>query len=165
MLIAYIISNLAAVILALCSWKWPLASRFLYALLFGWACWFNLLTSIHTPEVYLSYAEGALLPVYKTFITGYFAAHITLFVSFIAVSQGLIAISLLLKGILFKTGVIGATIFLVSIAPLGIGSAFPASLIMAAGMWLLLKNKNSRYLWQAPVQAAISPKIPERKLV
>jgi hypothetical protein len=150
-LIPYLISNMVAVLLAICSWRWPVSGRLLYVLLFGGACWFNLTTGIHTPEVYLSFAHVAFLQVYRTFITGYFFEHIPFFIFFIAIGQGLISISLLLKGALFKTGALGAIIFLVSIAPLGMGSAFPSTLIMAAGICRLWQISSSGYIWQQPL--------------
>jgi hypothetical protein len=162
--IPYLISNLAAVLLALCSWKWPVAGRILYVLLFGGACWFNLTTSIQTPEVYLSYAQTAWLPLYYTFITGFFSEHITLFVSMIAVAQGFIAVSLLLKGIVFKTGALGAIIFLAGISPLGMGSAFPSTLIMALGIGLLWKKCSSRYIWQEPLFASHIKSVHEKTI-
>ena len=50
-------------------------------------------------------------------------------------------------GWLYKAAVIGGTIFLVAIFPFGVGSAFPATLVMAAGLGILYKQ-HGYYLWE-----------------
>ena len=68
-------------------------------------------------------------------------------VGFIATCQALIAVSMLLKGWMLKTGVIGAIIFLLGIAPLGVGSAFPFSITASLALYLILKDGTNDYLW------------------
>jgi len=46
-----------------------------------------------------------------------------------------------------RVGLIGAIAFLTAIAPLGIGSAFPATLVMAAAAVLLLRTRYHETLW------------------
>jgi hypothetical protein len=146
--VAYVISNILAVIMLGCSWKYSNLARVLYSALFGWACYLNISTALSTPEYYLEYSQVALLDFYVSFINGYFAGHIAAIVIAIAVYQLAIAISMWFKGWIFKTGCIGAIIFLIAIAPLGIGSAFPCTLIMAAGLLLLLRRGNTGFLIQ-----------------
>jgi hypothetical protein len=74
---------------------------------------------------YLEYADLTWSSWYRSFIKGWFADHIQLAVGLIATCQGLIAISMLLKGWLYKIGSVGAIIFLLSILPFGVGSGFP----------------------------------------
>ncbi|MEK6481820.1 hypothetical protein WJR50_30030 [Catalinimonas sp. 4WD22] len=145
--IAYIISNVAAILLLWISWKKPRLGRLLFSLLFAWASWVNMRNAIYQPEIYLGNADLTFLKVYKDFILGFFSRNTSLIVGGIAVGQGLIALSMLLRGIIFKIGAVGAIIFFFSIAPLGMGSAFPCTLIMASGMYLLLKKENYQYLW------------------
>lgn len=156
-LIPFLVSNLAALLLALCSRRWPTMGRLVFALLFAGACWFNLIRGLQSPEVYLSFADFTFMPPYRNFINGLFSEHILLFVSLIAVCQALIACGLLLKGILFRTGCIGAIVFLTGIAPLGMGAAFPSSLIMAAGIWFLLHKAPSGFIWQLSLLSSAKP--------
>jgi len=58
----------------------------------------------------------------------------------------LIAISMLLKGRIFKLGCIGGIIFLLSIAPFGVGSGFPCTITFSIALFILLK-KGNQYLW------------------
>ncbi|HEY1114627.1 MAG TPA: hypothetical protein VGE66_13740, partial [Chitinophagaceae bacterium] len=86
---------------------------------------------------------------YRHAIHGWFSQHIVLAVGIIATCQAFIAVSMLLKGWIFKAGAAGAILFLVGIAPLGVGAAFPATLIMALAMGVLM-NKAQAYLWTTP---------------
>ena len=65
-----------------------------------------------------------------------------LVVGFIATAQAFIAVSLLLKGRIYKAGIIGGVIFLIAIAPLGVGSAFPCTLLLALALGMIYKNHN-----------------------
>jgi len=143
----YILSNAVALFMMFTAWKAPKVSRLMFFLLFAWAGYTNWTTAIHNPYSYLNNADLALLNVYKQFIFGWFSKHIIVMVGFIATCQVLIAISMLLKGQIFKTGCIGAIVFLLAIAPLGVGAAFPCTVIMAAALFMILKNSPAQYLW------------------
>ena len=146
-LIGYIISNVVAILMLLAAWKWHRTGRLLFFLLFGWACWINWKTVTQTPWVYLDYADLAFSNWYKHFIRGWFSQHTKLLVGFIATCQGFIAMAMLGRGWIFRAGIIGGIIFLLAILPLGVGAGFPATLIMAAGMYALLRG-NPDYLWR-----------------
>src|SRR5215204_2451151 len=137
-LVAYIISNIVALVLLYGVSLWPRATRLAFLLLFGWASWTNLTTAINTPQVYEDYANTAFLDLYTDFIRGWFSDHIVEAVTVIALGQAIIAFSLILKGWAFKAGTIAGIVFLVAIGPLGTGSAFPCTLIMALAMSFLL---------------------------
>lgn len=161
-LIAYIISNVAALVLLYCAAAWPRIGRGLFVLLFAWASWTNWGTALNTPEAYLDYAQLTFLDLYREAINGWFSQHILLSVGIIASCQALIAASMLLKGWVFKAGAAGAIVFLVGIAPLGVGAAFPATLIMALAMGVLM-NKSHTYLWATPpVRDTINVSYPWR---
>jgi hypothetical protein len=147
-LIAYIISNALAIVILISSIKWPRISRILYSVLFAWASWANWNMAINNPHDYLSYADLTFLPLYKSFILGWFSDHIRLSVGFIATVQGLIAISMWMKGWLYKLGIIGGIAFFIAIIPLGFGAAFPCTLVLAIALGFL-KDQNA-YLWQTP---------------
>jgi hypothetical protein len=90
--------------------------------------------ALNNPQDYLKYADLTVLKIYKEFIMGWFAGHIQISVGFIAAGQALIAISLLMKGWIYKLRLIGGIIFLVAIIPFGIGSAFPCTFILAVAL-------------------------------
>jgi hypothetical protein len=142
-----LISNIVALILLLTALKKPGLSRLLFSLLFTWAGWINWHTALNTPGDYLDYADLSIFSFYRTFIHGWFKEHLFLIVGFIATCQFLIAIGMQSKGVVFKMAAIGAIIFLLAIAPLGVGSGFPCTIIMATAMYLLLRHAPTNYLW------------------
>jgi hypothetical protein len=148
-LIAYIISNIAAVVLLYCASIWPRIARLLFVLLFGWASWTNWNTAVNTPEAYLDYANLAFLDIYKEGIRGWFSRHIVEVVGVIATCQALVAVAMVFKDWIFKAGAIGAILFLIAISPFGVGAAFPATLVMVLAMGILL-SKSHAYLWAPP---------------
>ena len=154
--IAYIISNVVAILLLWASLKNARLSRLLFFLLFAWASWINMRTALTQPEVYLEYADLTFSSWYRAFILGPFKAHTALMVGSIAVCQGLIALTMLMKGLVFRIGAVGAMVFLISIAPLGVGSAFPCTLVMAVGLLFLLRRKNIPYLWKKSTESEMN---------
>jgi hypothetical protein len=149
-LLMYIISNAVALLILWAAWKQPRLARLLFFLLFAWASWTNWTTALHHPQSYIEYADLSFLNVYKQFILGWFSNHITEAVGFIATCQALIAVSLVLKGWILRLGIICAIIFLLAIAPLGVGSAFPFSLIALGALYVILRSEASDYLWLNP---------------
>src|SRR5690349_1487023 len=121
-LVAYIISNTVAVLLLLLSWKQPRIARILFSILFMWACYTNWHVALTKPDDYLFYANLTFSDAYKSFILGWFRGHIPQMVGLIATCQGLIAVAFLLRGWIYQAGTVGAIIFLLAIAPLGVGS-------------------------------------------
>lgn len=136
-----VIANLIAILQIIAAAKAPRIARVSFLLLFSWACWINWKTSQQSPELYLEYAGLAWSKWYRHFIDGWFSRHIKLAVGFIATCQGLIATSMLFKGLPFKIGCIGAIIFLVAILPLGIGAGFPSTALMAVAVYMLFRQK------------------------
>jgi len=154
-LIAYIVSNVMAMIMLIAAIKWPRAARLLFFILFAWACWVNWRTALDSPQLYLEYERSSFLDIYKQFINGWFSQHILLSVGFIATCQGLIACAMLLKGVLFKIGCIGGMVFLVAILPLGFYAAFPCTLVMAIAFYFMIK-KNADFIWVKPKQKLVA---------
>lgn len=148
-LIGFIISNLVAIFSLLAAWRWPRFSRLLFSVLFAWAsivCW---ITVINDPNVYLQYADLAVLSSYREFINGWFSDHVFLTIALIATLQALVSISLLLRGWIYKTGCVLAIIFLLAILPLGLGSGMPCTLLMAIAV-TRLHRYNHHYFWYVP---------------
>jgi hypothetical protein len=137
-LVPYLISNAVALTILALAFRRPIAVKWIWAAIFVWAAAANSLTASGDPRVYLVY--GALTPseTYRVFIEGWFSRHIQQMVLSIAVGQ------LVLAALLIRTdrarrrlGVAGAVVFLLAIAPLGVGSAFPFSLIAAASLLVM----------------------------
>lgn len=137
----YIISNVMAILFLLAAWKKPVWARILFFLLFAWAGITNWRTATGNPQVYTEYADLSFLSFYRTFILGWFRDHASIMVKAIAVCQLLISVSMLAPGRLFTAGAMGAILFLLAIAPLGVGSAFPCSVVLALGLALLVRKK------------------------
>ncbi len=146
-LIPWIGSNVIAILILIAAIKKPKLARLLFALLFGWACWINYTTAHNTPEVYLDYGSLTSFDCLRDFINGWFKEHIIQMVTLISIGQGLIAIGMILKGWLVRIACIGAIVFLLSIAPLGIGAGFPFSIITAVAIYFILKRDNLDYIW------------------
>src|SRR5688572_20944465 len=146
-LVLYIISNIVALLLLWAAWKQPGIARLMFFLMFTWASWTNWTTALHNPRFYIEYADLSFVDVYRQFIRGWFSRHVVDMIGFIATCQALIAVSMLFKGWILKTGCIGAIIFLLGIAPLGVGSAFPFSITASLALYLILRNSPSDNLW------------------
>jgi len=146
----YLVALLACYLLVLFflfgPFRVPRLSRLLFFILFSWACWMNWTTAQHSPADYLQYADLTFSGWYRGFINGWFGRHIPLAVGVIATCQGLIALSMLGKGWVFKLGCAGGIIFLLAIAPLGVGSGFPCTLTFALALATLF-NKGKDYWW------------------
>lgn len=147
-LLALLISNIVGLLILFCCFRYQRIGRLLLFLLFIWAGYTNWRTVSTTPHVYVDYADYAFLPLYKTFINGWFHQHILLLVGFIATAQVFIGISMLLKGIIYRLGTIGGLLFLIGIIPLGIGSGFPFPIIVSIAFYLLFKQPRVDYLWK-----------------
>jgi hypothetical protein len=146
-LVLMIMANLLAIFQLVASVKWPRIARFSFFLLFAWACIKNFTTSQVMPQMYMGYAELTWSETYRLFIHGWFATHVKLFVGTIAFFEGLIAVSMLLNHRIYEVGCIGAIIFLVSIIPLGVGSGFPATVVMSIALFNLFSKGKSK-LWE-----------------
>jgi hypothetical protein len=146
-ILMYSISNIVAFLLLWAAWKQPKLARLLFFLLFAWASWTNWTTAINNPQFYVDYADFSFLDLYRQFIRGWFSDHVTEVVGFIATCQALIAVSMLLKGWVLKLGAFGAIIFLLAIAPLGVGSAFPFSITASLALYLIFRRHDNNYLW------------------
>lgn len=146
-LIGYIISNIVGIFILWAAIRKPKLARLLFVLLFGWACWMNYTTAHNRPELYLEYADMSF-NWYSDFINGWFKENITSMVTMISIGQGLIAVGMLLKGIWVKLACIGAIVFLISIAPLGVGSGFPFSITVSLAAFIILKKDDLNNLWK-----------------
>jgi hypothetical protein len=146
-LVPYVASNLVALALLFIAWRRPRVAQWLCALVFLWASITNVTTAINRPHVYQEYAALTPVAVYKNFITGWFNAHAREMVLAIAVGQLAIAVLLMLRRPGRVLGVLGAIVFLMAIAPLGVGSAFPFSLTFIAAIVVMdRRRRNTQHI-------------------
>jgi hypothetical protein len=136
-LIPILISNAIAVLLIVLCAAFPKAGRIAWIVIFLAAGIFNIYSAITAPQAYLMYEKTALLPVYKDFISGPFSRNITLYVTLIGAGQIVTALLLIMRKPLFFLGILGGIVFLLAIVPLGIGSAFPCTLLMIISLLVL----------------------------
>ena len=118
--------------LALAFWHRP-AARWVACGLFAWAAAVNGYTAVTHPRVYLDYATLTPSAWYRDFILGWFSSHVRPMVIAIAAGQAVIALLLALADSRAqRLGAAGAITFLLAIAPLGVGSGFPFSVVFSA---------------------------------
>jgi hypothetical protein len=134
---ARLASTLVGLLMCFACWRWKNIGRLLFVVLFVWAGQINLRTALSNPTDYLNYARLAPVAAYRDFILGPFARHIAWFVVPVALGQLAIALFIALRGEAVRLGLAGAGLFLLAIVPLGIGSGFPAPLVMASAAGLL----------------------------
>ena len=134
--IPFVITNTISVLLIIICYKWPKMGKVVWGIIFILAGIFNIYTGISNPQAYMDYGFQAV-DLYQKFIYGVFSSYISLIISLIALGQILVGIFLFMKRTLFLWGIIGGIIFLVAISPLGMGSAFPSTLLMSISLVLL----------------------------
>lgn len=117
-------------------YKWPKIGKVAWGIIFILAGIFNIYMGNSNPQAYVDYGQHAV-GLYQKFIYGLFSSYTSLIVSLIASGQIIVGIFLFMKKNLFVLGIGGGIIFLVAISPLGIGSAFPSTLLMSASLVLL----------------------------
>jgi len=133
----YLISNAIGLAILGLAFRQPRTVRWIWVAIFVWAATVNTLTATSEPWMYLVY--GALTPseAYRTFIEGWFSRHIPEMVVSIAAGQLTIAILLARADRARRLGVLGALVFLLAIAPLGVGAGFPFSLTAIASLLVM----------------------------
>ena len=134
--VPFTITNVLSIILIFICYRWPKVGKIVWGIIFIAAGMFNFYTSISNPQAYLGYSRGAI-GLYQRFIEGFFSTNIVWIISLIAACQILIGIFLFTNKTLFLLGIAGGIVFLLAISPLGLGSAFPATLLMAFSLVMM----------------------------
>lgn len=147
-LVPYLISNTIFILVLIAVALRPMAGRIFFALLFLWAASINTVTALKTPQVYLEYANMALIPAYKDFINTFFAEHIQSIVLIIASGQLLIGIGMVLYGSWVRLACIGGMVFSLAIAPLGVGAGFPSTVLLAIALYILYVQPHHDFIWR-----------------
>ena len=146
-LVPYFISQAASLFILIAAWKRTRWARWLFSALFLWASATNMYIGLTDPDSYLDNAKFAI-PLYQDFINGWFSHYNHIIIPLIAVGQFFIATGMLLHGGWVKLACIGSIIFLLSIAPLMIGSAFPFSITVSIAAVLILTDDDKNYIWK-----------------
>ena len=131
--VPFLVTNVfGACVLTLSIWR-PSAAKWVNALVFASAGAFNLFTSMTNPTAYQDFARHALIPLLRDIIEG--PPNTLLIVGTIAVGQILSGVFLILGERTKFLGAVYVTLFLLGIAPLGVGSAFPLSVLLSLAVW------------------------------
>jgi hypothetical protein len=109
-------------------------------LFLGGAPW-NLFASLTMPSFYVETYGPLATPPYAAFIYGPFAANPAVFVVPIAVGELAIGVLTAAKGAWVRLGMIGVMVFMVGLAPLGVGGAFPFSLWAIVAAYVLFRTR------------------------
>lgn len=137
---AYLVSNAGALLILLISIWFKRTGRVIIGCIFLTAALVNAWQAVYRPEAYNIYEWLAALPVYEYLIGQVFLVHITLYILILMVLQLFIGL-----GILYKNRVawLLAIIYLLALAPLGAGSSFPCTLILAIACFIHLKKRKN----------------------
>ncbi|HRI45025.1 MAG TPA: hypothetical protein PLL78_10785 [Fimbriimonadaceae bacterium] len=144
----YAVSNVVAIAILVAATTKPQIARWSIVALFAYAALYNGWLALDRPEEYQGFASLAFISWYSDFIAGPFKSMAKPLILAIAAGQALCATLLALGGRLVEFGAIGVTLFLMAIAPLGVGSAFPFSLIVSLAAFVtagaLLDRRSGR---------------------
>ena len=125
----------------------PNAARIVIGLFFlVMAIGINMITVLRDPQAYLDMGSHALLPLYRWIFAHVIAINPVLFVIPIALFQVMTAVLLLHKNEYVHYGIIGAAVFLILIAPLGVESL--PNLLFAAALFGLNSKEFETSFWQ-----------------
>lgn len=140
---AYLLSNAGAIIILLISIWFKKLGLVLVAILFLVAAIVNAWQANYQPDRYNVYELVAALPVYEYLISSIFLEHIKFYIAVLMVLQLIIGISLLYYK---RWALWAAVIYLLALAPLGAGSSFPSTVLLAAACIIILAHPplNSR---------------------
>jgi hypothetical protein len=136
---AYLVSNAIALALLGLSFRRPNWVRWLSVAIFGWASYTNSRIGLSRPLDYQTFGTLTPFDPYRDFIHGWFREHTATLL--LPIAAGQLAIALMLAWnhrVTRRLAVIGAVVFLLAIAPLGVGSAFPFSITYGVGLLVML---------------------------
>lgn len=135
-----IVANMLAIAMVWITWRSRQWGRRLFALNFLGAAFFNAIFWYIEPEEYGYYSEFVWVDAYRNFILGPFLNNLRLFLGLIVLYQLSVGIGLLSKGWWMKSAAFLGMLFLIVIAPFGLGAAFPATLIQSLGLFWIYRD-------------------------
>src|SRR5579864_4612574 len=136
----YVGWNIFTLLLIVVAAEWPRVARLLFSVLFFGAGIWNLFASLTMPAFYIATYGHLATPPYAAFIFGPFAANPALFVVPIAIGQLTIGILSTGTGTRVRLAMLGITVFMLGLAPLGVGGAFPFSIFAIVAAYLLYRR-------------------------
>ncbi len=140
-LLAYLISNGIALALLGPAFRLPSWVRWASIAIFLWASFTNSRIALTRPMDYQAFGDLTWSAFYRDFIHGWFLEHTPLLLLPIAAGQLAIALLLLANTHLSRRlATAGAIVFLLAIAPLGVGSAFPFSLTYSLALVVMMQR-------------------------
>jgi hypothetical protein len=142
-----ILTNLVALVITLLSYNFPRFMRFIWGIIFIVAGTINLITVYNEPGIYIDAYGPAAIDCYKDMIYGPFSKQPAVYVTLIAVGQIIVAGLIWSRGFWYYLGLLGGVIFLLAIAPLGVGSAFPSSVILAFGLIFMMRKRRKKSIF------------------
>ena len=142
-----IIANLLAVVVMLFSYHFPRFMRFIWGIIFIVAGIVNLITVVNAPGIYVDTFGPAAMDFYKNIIYGTFSKHPGVYVAAIAGGQIFVGALIWSRGFWYYLGLIGGFIFLLAIAPLGAGSAFPSTVFLAFGLIFMMRKRRRKSIF------------------
>ena len=145
-MIPYIISQIVGLGMLVAATLNIRLTRILFSLMFLYAGCHNLYIGLIKPDAYLGFAELAI-PLYRNFINGWFSQNNHVVIPLIAFGQLLISVGMILRGRWVVMACVGVIIFLLSISPLMVGSAFPFSIPVSIAAMMILRKKDFDYIW------------------
>lgn len=146
-LLPYIGSQVISLVVLYVAWKSTRLARLLFAAMFLYAGCYNMYIGFVKPDEYLGFADLAV-PLYRDFINGWFTYYNYILIPMIATGQLAVAVGMVLNDWWVKFASLGAIVFLLAIAPLMVGSAFPFSLTVSFAAYLILRNDDMAYVWR-----------------
>ena len=143
-LFPYLTANATALgFLALAFWK-PRWARWASVAVFLAAALLNVLIALNQPADYQAFGDLAPLSLYRDFIRGWFSTNVPWLLVPIALGQLLIALLFLDNTRLSRRlGTAAALVFLLAIAPLGVGSGFPLTLTFGLALVVMTRRLES----------------------
>ncbi|HEY0653030.1 MAG TPA: hypothetical protein VGD65_07875 [Chryseosolibacter sp.] len=144
----FTVTNVLAIVTAIMAMRWPTSARVMLGAIFLGAAFVNTYFAFTDPQIYIAFGELTVSGLYRSIILGPFSAHAQRYILVIAGCQLFIGLFTCYKGQIMKAAMIGGITFLIAIAPLGIGSAFPSTLIMATAYAILLFKKADLNIYQ-----------------
>jgi hypothetical protein len=98
-----------------------------------------------SPQAYMEYASGALIPLYRDIALTVVELNVVLFGSLLIAFEIIMGLLLLHKGKFVKIGLVGTMVFLVGIAPLSYVQ-FPWLGLIIGEAYLLTKDFETSFL-------------------
>ncbi|MBL8059855.1 MAG: hypothetical protein JNK63_03955 [Chthonomonas sp.] len=141
-LVPYAVSNLVAAAMLLLAGLRPHVARWAFVVLFTYAGIYNTWLSINRPLEYQGFADLALIPWYRTYVTETLKSNAQI-ITAIGIGQLCIAGAWALGRRCLALGAFGGCVFLLAIAPLGVGSAAPFSFTVSLAMIVVALHKAS----------------------